>query len=315
MEDRRNETLVEDFVLLGFPGSFQFHVLMFAALLLVYSVTLAGNVFIVILICSDYRLHSPMYFFLVCFSIVETILSSSVAPKLLVIFITEKTAISKVGCFAQSYLYYFICTSDFLLLTVMSIDRCVAICYPLRYSSIMRNRICINMMLSCLITPFTCLLYPTIIIANLPFCGNVLNHFFCESGAMLKLICVDTSLLKLNTILTSVLILIGCLIITAISYIIIVVTIIRLPTDTGRQKTFSTCISHLTMLSLVFGSAIFIVIRPPKEYSVETDKVINLISTILAPLINPFVYTLRNHKVKECIQDNVKRMKIIYQNL
>ncbi|KAG9463620.1 hypothetical protein GDO78_021404, partial [Eleutherodactylus coqui] len=280
---------------------------MFTALLLVYIVTLVGNILIAVLICSDYRLHSPMYFFLVCFSIVETILSSSVVPKLLVIFITEEIAISKVGCFAQSYLFYFISTSDFLLLTAMSIDRCVAICYPLRYSSIMIKSICIYLMIGCLITPFICLLYPTILITKLPYCGNVINHFFCESAAMLKLICVDTSLLKLNTIFTSVLILIGCLIITTISYIIIVATIIRMPRDTGRQKTFSTCVSHLTMLSLVFGSAIFIVIRPPKDYSVETDKVVNLVSTVLAPLLNPFVYTLRNQKVKECIQDIVKK--------
>ncbi|KAG8596289.1 hypothetical protein GDO81_001822 [Engystomops pustulosus] len=291
----------------GFPGSFMFHVIMFTVLLLVYIVTLVGNVFVAVLICSDYRLHSPMYFFLVCFSVVETILSSSVDPKLLVILITGEKAISRVGCFAQSYIFYFISITDFLLLTVMSIDRCVAICYPLRYSSIMTKSVCISLMTGCLIPPFITLFYPTIIIANLSFCDNVLNHFFCESAAMLKLSCVDITSLKLNTILSSVLILIGCLIITTISYIIIVATIIRMPTGTGRQKTFSTCGSHLTMLSLVFGSAIFIVIRPPKEYSVETDKIVNLVSTVLAPLLNPFIYTLKNEKVKECVQDKIRR--------
>ncbi|KAM4049051.1 olfactory receptor 6M1-like [Anomaloglossus baeobatrachus] len=196
---------------------------------------------------------------------------------------------------------------DLLLLTAMSIDRCVAICYPLRYSSIMINSVCVSLIIGCLIPPFFTLLYPTIILANLPFCGHVLNHFYCESAAMLKLICVDISVIKLNTILSSVLILFGCLIITTVSYILIVVTVIRMPTDTGRQKTFSTCISHLTMLSIFFGSAIFILIRPPKDYSVENDKIVNLVSTVLAPLLNPFVYTLRNEKVKTCIQDALKQ--------
>ncbi|KAG8596288.1 hypothetical protein GDO81_001821, partial [Engystomops pustulosus] len=278
MEDI-NGTLLDQFILKGFPGSVLLHTIMFIVLLLVYIVTLAGNILIVFIVCTDYRLHSPMYMFLVCLSCLEILAISTVVPKFLVILISESQTISKVGCFVQSYLYYFVSTSDLLLLTVMSIDRCVAICLPLRYSSIMLKSICISLMIACLIPPFFTLLYPTIIIANLPFCGHVLNHFFCDSAAMLKLICVDISLIKLNTILSSIFILIGCLIITTLSYILIVITVIRMPTDKGRQKTFSTCLSHLTMLSIFFGSAIFILIRPPKEYSVETDKMVNLVST------------------------------------
>ncbi|KAG9466312.1 hypothetical protein GDO78_016822 [Eleutherodactylus coqui] len=309
--EETNGTIVDEFILQGFPGSVLLHTVMFIALLVIYIVTLAGNILIIIIVSMDYRLHLPMYFFIVCLSCLEVIAISTVVPKFVIILFSATPSISKVGCFVQSYLFYFTSTADLLLLTVMSIDRCVAICCPLRYSSIMINSICFGLMFGCLIPPFFTLLYPTIIISNLPFCGNVLNHFFCETTAMLKLICIDISLIKLNSLFSSILILIGCLLITTVSYLLIVITVIRLPTDTGRQKTFSTCVSHLTMLSLFFGSAIFILIRPPKEYSVETDKVVNLVSTVLAPLLNPFVYSLRNQKVKKCIQDAFKQIRIL----
>ncbi|KAM4049050.1 olfactory receptor 6M1-like [Anomaloglossus baeobatrachus] len=303
-----NATTVEEFVLVGFPGSRQVQALMSAALLLVYLVTIAGNIFIIILICTDSRLHFPMYFFLVLLSFIEIFAISTVICKLLDILILAQNTISKSGCMIQSYLYFFLSASDFLLLSVMSIDRFVAVCYPLRYSSIMRMNLCIMLAVGCFSISFVFLLFPTIMIAQLPFCGHVINHFFCDNVAMLKLVCAsDISLINLLSLVASVFILIAPLIITSVSYIFIVSAVIRLPSDTGRQKTFSTCVSHFTMVSIVFGSAIFIEIRPSKDYSIEIDKSVHLISTVLGPLLNPFVYTLRNHKVKDCIRDAVKR--------
>ncbi|CAI9570507.1 unnamed protein product [Staurois parvus] len=167
----------------------------------------------------------------------EIIASVTVLPKLLVILITGNSSISRAGCFIQSYLYYFVSMTDFLILTVMSFDRYLAVCCPLRYSSIMVNRVCIKLVTFCVSGTFVLLLYPTMVTPSLPYCHHVIDHFICESAAILKLVCVDITLLILNTIIVSVFLLIGCLIITTISYILIVVTVVRMP-DVGRQKTF-----------------------------------------------------------------------------
>ncbi|CAI9569795.1 unnamed protein product [Staurois parvus] len=309
--DQTNGTLLEHFVLKGFPGNHVLQKIIFVALLVAYLITMAGNLLIIVIVYSDHRLHSPMYLFLVCLSFTDLLMVSFVIPKLLAVLVEEKT-ISKMGCFIQSYLYYFITTADILILTVMSIDRFVAICYPLRYSYIMRNSICIKLVIGCFITPFLLLLYPTVTIPNFPFCGHVvLDHFFCDSAAMLSLVCVDTRLIKLATIINSVFILIIPLIITSISYIFIVSTVIKMRSTKGHHKTFSTCVSHLTMVCIVFGSAIFIEVRASKCYSVETDKTVNFVSTILGPLLNPFIYTLRNKKVKDCLRDKEKWKELL----
>lgn len=303
--DRINITVTE-FTIKGFQGDNTLQSYLFTALFLVYVVSLAGNILIIFIICADHRLHSPMYFFLVCLSIMEIMGISAVNCKLLSIFITDQHTISKSGCITQSFFYYFCTSADFLILSVMSIDRFVAICYPLRYSSIIRRSLCIKLVVGCFIISLCCLLYPTYMMSTVPFCGHVLNHFFCDTAAMLSLVCVDTSMIKLATVINSVFILIIPLIMTSISYTFIVCAVIQMRSAKGHHKTVSTCVSHLTMVSLVFGSAIFIEIKPSNSYSVETDKAVNFVSTLLGPLLNPFIYTLRNQKVKDCLRDKEK---------
>ncbi|KAG8596293.1 hypothetical protein GDO81_001826, partial [Engystomops pustulosus] len=291
-----NRTMGQSFILIGFPGGPIHHYLMFSALLLIFVITLAGNILIIFIITTDPLLHTPMYFFLVNMSFLETCGISSIIPKLLCILIGGKKLISASECYLQTIIYFFITSSVFLILAVMSFDRYVAICHPLRYVTIMRHIICVCLLCLCMVIAFICLMYPIIMISKLPYCGSIINHFFCDIAAVLKLICVEISFIKLSILISSVFILVIPLILTVYVYKILII-----PSAKGRHKTFSTCVSHLTMVSIVFGSAIFIQIRPPKDYSTETDKVVNLVSTILAPLLNPFIYTLRNQQVKKSI--------------
>ncbi|OCU01417.1 hypothetical protein XELAEV_18007206mg [Xenopus laevis] len=306
-----NQTNIPGFVLRVFGGISEFHPILFSILLLIFLITLTGNLLVIIIICMDRHLHLPMYFFIGSLSFMEVCGISSVMFNFLALLSTNNTHISKVGCFLQSYIYYFFFSSDFLILGIMSFDRYVAVCNPLKYNSIMRNSVCIKLVIGCFITSFLCLFYPTLMIFNLPFCGHVLDHFFCETAAMVNLICVDTTLIKLTSLITSIFILIGSLTLTVTSYIIIVSTILRLSSDTGRQKTFSTCLSHLSMVGIVFGSAIFILIKSPRQYSTQTDQVVNLVSTVMSPLLNPFVYTLRNQKVKDYIRGAINYGRMV----
>nr|DBA22590.1 TPA: hypothetical protein GDO54_013607 [Pyxicephalus adspersus] len=298
-----NKSLMAYFVLQGFPGGPTLHITLFVLLLLVYLATLAGNFLIIIIICTDLRLHSPMYFFLTNMSILETCGISAISPKLLSILIAENKTIFVTGCHVQTFVYFFITSSVFLLLAVMSFDRFLAICHPLRYTVIMQPRVCVLLVCICQIISAACILFLIILISKLPFCDRVLNHFFCDATAMLKLVCADITFFKLTSFIISFFILFVPLMITVISYIFIVYTVMKIPTKKGRKKTFSTCVAHMSIVSIVFGSAILIQIRPTQGYSVERDKAINLGSTVLAPLVNPFIYTLRNDQVKKSIRD------------
>ncbi|OCU01418.1 hypothetical protein XELAEV_18007207mg [Xenopus laevis] len=269
--DITNQTNIPGFVLRVFGGSFEFYPVLFS--LLFFLITLTSNL-LVIVICMDRCLHSPMHIFIGSLSFMEVCGILSVMFNFLALLLTT---LSKAGCFLQSYMYY---------------------------------SVCVKLVIGCFATSFLCLLYTTIILPNVPFCGHVLDHSFCETAAMVNLICADTTLIKLTSLITSILILIGSLTLTVTSYIIIESTILKLSSDTGRRKTFSTGLSRLTMVGIVFGSAIFILIRPTRQYSTQTDQVVNLVSTVMNPLLNPFIYTLRNQKIK----DSNQRCNTIYQD-
>lgn len=300
-----NETLMPYFILKGFPGGLTLCHSIFAVLLLVYFTTLAGNLLVSITIFTDYRLQLPMYFFLATMSALETFGISAIIPKLLFVLVGKNT-ISIHGCHTQCFIYFFISSSVFLLLSVMSVDRFLAICFPLRYTTIMRPILCVQLLSVCVMIPFVCILYMVLLISKLPLCGYMIDHFFCDSTAILKLVCVDISFFTLSGIILSFFTLVIPLTIIVISYIFIVYTVLKIPSKKGRTKTFSTCVSHLTMVFIVFGGAIFIQLRPSKSYSILTDKIINLVSTIMAPLLNPFIYTIRNKQVKDSIRDAAK---------
>ncbi|XP_030042603.1 olfactory receptor 6M1-like [Microcaecilia unicolor] len=306
----KNETLVTEFILEGFPGSSQIQILLFVLLFVVYMATLIGNILIIAIICLDYRLHTPMYFFLANLSFLEISCISVVVPKMLINLVVEKKSISYATCMVQGFFYFYFSATDFLLLSVMSVDRYVAICHPLHYSTIMSSRVCIYLVLGCWVSSFLLFLPPTVLICQLPFCGlNLIEHFFCDTFSVLVLACADTQLIKLLALIVASMVLLGPLLLTMLSYIYIISTILKISSSEGQQKAFSTCTSHLTMVTLVFGSAIFIQVRPMHSSWLYMNKVVSALSTILTPLLNPFIYTLRNEKVKEVLRDGLNHLK------
>ncbi|XP_004646733.1 olfactory receptor 49 [Octodon degus] len=305
-----NHTAVTEFILLGLSSACELQMLIFLGLLLTYSLTLLGNLLIIVITLLDRRLHTPMYYFLRNFAVLEIWFTSVIFPKMLTNILMGHRTISLVGCFLQSFLYFFLGTTEFFLLAVMSFDRYVAICNPLRYATIMSKRLCGKLVLSSWMTGLFLILVPSFIVFQQPFCGpNIINHFFCDSMPLLELICADTSLMELLSFVIANFSLLGTLAVTATCYGHILHTILQIPSTKERQKAFSTCSSHITVVSLFYGSCIFMYIRSGKgEQGEDQNKVVALLNTVVTPVLNPFIYTLRNKQVKQVFREQVSKL-------
>ncbi|XP_075399405.1 olfactory receptor 6M1-like [Tenrec ecaudatus] len=302
--EQKNKTRVTEFILLGFQTEKEVEILLFVVFLFMYMTSLIGNTMIILLVCVDYHLHSPMYFFVANLSFLELTITSTVVPKMLANTFSLTKVISFMGCLTQSFFYFLFGSTEFFILAVMSFDRYVAICNPLRYTTIMNKETCILLLLGSYVGAFLSVLGPSIVTGPLPFCGpNVINHFFCDSAPVLKLVCADISLAELADFLSSAVLLLGSLLLTVVSYTYIVITILRIPSVQGRQKAFSTCVSHITVVTLYYGSSIFIYVRPKKGNVMDVNKFATVLNTIVTPMLNPFIYSLRNEKVKESLRD------------
>ncbi|KAM9038943.1 olfactory receptor 6T1-like [Sarcophilus harrisii] len=302
-----NWTQVTEFVLMGFPGSWTLQLMLFLGLLVTYVVTVMGNLIIIVLSWSDHRLQTQMYFFLRNLSLLELVLVSVVVPKILVSILTRDYSISFAGCITQSYLYFLLGTTDFFLLAVMSLDRYLAICRPLHYETLMNRPICVRLVMASWIAGFLWVLSPTILMANLPFCGpNAIDHFFCDSWPLMRLSCGNTQLLELVAFILSTAVLLGSLAVTSVSYACILATVFQTPTAAERKKAFSTCASHLTVVVIVYGSSIFLYIRTSEAQSMLLNKGVSVLGCIITPLLNPFIFSLRNDKVKQALGDALR---------
>ncbi|KAM6448948.1 olfactory receptor 6M1-like [Liasis olivaceus] len=307
--ERRNATSITEFILIGFPNPWKIQILLFLLFFLILVATMIGNTLIIILVSTDYRLQSPMYFFLCNLSIIEILITLTVVPKMLQNFLLEQNNISFSGCFIQSYFYFLFGTSEYVLLAMMSYDRYVAICYPLHYTTIMSGKVCISLVLVSWMSGFFSILTPTVMKVGLPYCGpNVINHFFCDSAPLLHLACADIHLVEFIDFLVSLPVILGSLLLTLISYIYIVSTILRIPSATGRQKAFSTCASHFTVVSIGYGTSSFIYVRPSQASSMNLNKIASLITTAVTPLLNPIIFTFRNQKVQEVFKDFINKL-------
>ncbi|XP_045665881.1 olfactory receptor 6C74-like [Ursus americanus] len=309
--EMRNGTTVQEFILEGFPAIQHLGKILFLVHLLAYLASMAGNAVIVTITCADSRLHTPMYFFLSIFSFLECGVVSAVIPKLLVIFLLDRKIISFLACFIQAFVFLFLGAAGFLLIAVMSLDQYVAICKPLHYTTIMNPKTCFLLVTACFTLAFPLISGMVIKVSQLSFCGpHVIPHFFCDVGPLIHLSCSDSRSAEMLAFALALVILLTSLIITIIAYSNIVVTIVRLPSARERQKAFSTCSSHLIVLSLMYGSCVFIYVKPKQRNRLDSNREAALVNTVVTPLLNPVIYTLRNKQVHQALRETMCRMKI-----
>lgn len=288
--------------------SYQLQILLFVVLSVCYVVTIVGNATIIVVSLTDAQLHTPMYFFLSNLALLDISFTSAIIPKVVYNLISGSKTITFHGCLAQSYAYFLLGTTEFLLLAMMSFDRYVAICHPLRYRTIMKPKLCLQLILCSWIGGFLDTIAQTILTFRLPFCSsNVIDHYFCDVAPLLKLACADTHLIgMLDLILASSLVL-GSLFFSMVSYGCIIFAIKKISSVAGRKKTFSTCASHLTVVFIVYGSCIFMCIQPFKNSKIDSTKIVALLNSILTPLLNPFIYSFRNKTFKEALKRTMKK--------
>ncbi|KAM9312370.1 olfactory receptor 10A3-like [Gastrophryne carolinensis] len=301
----QNRTMVVELVLLGFGNLLHLKDVVFMVFLLVYLTALLGNLLIVYLIITCPRLHSPMYFFLCNLSACEILFTTIIMPNMLYIIWRNGGSMSMSGCVAQMYLGASSGSAECLLLTAMAYDRYVAICEPLRYSSIMNIRTYSQLALWCWLSAFLVLAISTFSISRLRFCdANTIDHLFCDFTPLLRLSTSeewDLNLLKIEAlIITMVLALVPFLLIV-LSYSSIFCTILKMSSKVGRQRTFSTCSSHLASVCTYFGTILVIYLVPPQRYSERLNKILSLLYTLATPLLNPVIYSFRNREMQRCI--------------
>ncbi|XP_003802521.1 olfactory receptor 1052-like [Otolemur garnettii] len=302
-----NFTVVTEFILLGLTDRTELKIALFVLFLVIYATTLLGNLGMIFLIQVTPQLHTPMYFFLSCLSFVDACYSSVIAPKMLTTFLVERETISISACIVQHLFFGVFITTEGFLLSVMAYDRYVAIVNPLLYTTVMSRRRCIGLVCGSCIGGMINSLTHTISLGRLSFCGsNVVGHFFCDVPPLLKLSCSDTSINELLLLIFSGVIAMGTFLIVIISYIFIAIAILRIRSASGRQKAFSTCASHLTAVTIFYGTLSFNYIQPSSQYSVEQEKVVSVFYTLVIPMLNPLIYSLRNKDVK----DAVKRVRV-----
>ncbi|XP_025782580.1 olfactory receptor 6C75 [Prionailurus viverrinus] len=305
----KNYTSVTEFILLGLTNDPQWQVVLFVFLLATYMLSVTGNLIIVTLTLSDAHLQTPMYFFLRNFSFLEISFTSVCIPRFLVTFVTRDRTISYNGCVTQLFFFIFLGVTEFYLLAAMSYDRYVAICKPLHYMTIMSSRVCTLLVFSSWLAGFLIIFPPILLLLQLDFCAsNVIDHFICDASPILQLSCTNTRFLELMAFFLAVVTLMVTLTLVILSYTYIIRTILRIPSTSQRKKAFSTCSSHMIVVSLSYGSCIFMYIKRSARERVTLSKGVAVLNTSVAPLLNPFIYTLRNQQVKQAFKNVVQRM-------
>ncbi|XP_067406794.1 olfactory receptor 5AR1-like [Emydura macquarii macquarii] len=303
-----NQTTVTKFILLGFSIDPRLEVTFSVLFLVMYLLTLVGNLGMIMVIRLDSRLHTPMYFFLSHLSLMDLGYSSAVTPKMLVNSLSGRKDISWSGCVAQMYFCGLCVNTECYLLAVMAYDRYVAICNPLLYRVVMSWRVCVHLAAGSYIVATLTMSVHVSSVFTLHFCdSNVINHFFCDIPPLLKLSCSSTYINELVLFALATLVGLITLLFILISYIYILCTILRIRSAKGRHKAFSTCASHLMAVTVYYGTLSFMYLRPSSSYSLDTDKVASVFYTAVSPMMNPLIYSLRNKEVKDALKSKIDR--------
>ncbi|XP_039177347.1 olfactory receptor 6N1-like [Crotalus tigris] len=299
----QNTSRIKEFILLGFGNTKHFNPLLFILFLIIYIVTLSGNLLIITLVVMEKHLHTPMYFFLSNLSYLEICYTSVIIPKMLATFLPGKKTISLWGCILQMHFFCTLGATECYLLAAMSFDRYLAICRPLHYVLIMNNKTCILLVIISWINGSFLITILTTFLTQLTFCNQYkIDHFFCDFTPLVRLSCSDTWMIESVALITSSVGLLSTFFITLSSYALIIIAILKIPSVDGRKKAFSTCSSHLTVVCIFYGSLMFVYILPTNGKFEYMKKGFSFVYTVLTPIVNPFIYSLRNKDIKEILR-------------
>ncbi|XP_008824780.1 olfactory receptor 11H7-like [Nannospalax galili] len=299
------------FVLLGFPGPWEMQITLFSLILMVYMLTLSGNLAIICAVRWDHQLHTPMYLLLGNFSFLEICYVTCTVPNMLVNFLSKTKTMSFSGCFTQFYVFFSLGTTECFFLCVMAYDRYLAICRPLHYPSIMTTQLCSTLVSLCWLVGFFVYSIPISFISQLSFCGpNIIDHFLCDVDPLMALSCTPTPIVGYIFYSLSSLIIVLTILYILGSYALVLRAVLQVPSSAGRQKAFSTCGSHLLVVSLFYGTIMVMYVSPTSDSSVGMHKIITVIYSVVTPALNPFIYSLRNKDMKHALHDVFCGMRI-----
>ncbi|XP_074994636.1 olfactory receptor 14A16-like [Calonectris borealis] len=297
-----NGTSITQFLLLAFADTRELQLLHFWLFLGIYLAALLGNGLIITAIACDHRLHTPMYFFLLNLSLLDLGSISTTVPKAMANSLWDTRDISYAGCAAQVFFFVFLITAEYFLLTVMAYDRYVAICNPLHYGTLLGSRACVHMAAAAWASGFLNALLHTANTLSLPLChGNAVDQFFCEIPPLLKLSCLDAYLREVGLLVVSVCLAFGCFVFIVVSYVEIFRAVLRIPSEQGRHKAFSTCLPHLAVVSLFISTGMFAYLKPPSISSPSLDLVVAVLYSVVPPAVNPLIYSMRNQELKDAL--------------